>query len=885
MKKENNAKAKKLLSTKIKDLTPAILKKMEIPLGTSDRPYPMWGSQVIESEGYSDIEQVLSVIADDSNPMKIYSERDYKEVMAMAYCDMPTPSMLPLFFDGLERRRPESRNRTQMMIGDPGFGKSFMGAMHGRMRSKAPVEVYDCGGKNMNELLFEMVLDFGAGDALPKALDKRLKAGVLEALSVAKLKKLPSKSVTLGEDGNVQAIDWNFFKGSGATPEDVDTAFNVLKEVSHLEGLDNAGGNALGMNSQYGPLIKWFLESREGVLDEYNKSREGTDNALQTVWQFMNGELDSCTVENPLKNKDNTSGPSSFTFRREDMPVGFFVTLTGNKTEDGLTTRSLNKSVYSRLSPQTLPDPDVIDWQHRICQMMVGVPVSTLYAVFKDQADKDPTAFGEWLLYLRQSKADISGVPVPDLEKTLLTNWQNVISSSEKLARFYDKWATLTDADKIITSYPNLIEEVDEEYSKKEGIDFRKIKQHLEEAIPLRPRMEAADASANIKFGSWDKKPAQAEKLDENLSLAFGSRLVEFLERVVYEKTMATGKPNLYKELRSVMRECSLRDINLKEASHSKQMSVEDALNLSNFDSPNLNKQAEMARKVFCDYIRHSDAEIQATDDQIVTIKKFKDALKRIQERETQKGLFVINRDHETLGTSPIVAAKIEDQAFYDLHDKEMPLDDLNDLVSHDDFMASLALPTVSNSNLSAVWDNNLTELSKKREQEDIKANSTADNDSTDNDETFGNLPDDEAIKIAENRSEHKLATTTLRVSFEDASGLRDVAVHIVRNESRNKTLVVGEKLPSKLLAAFKEASIIHVDRNSDNAEAKIEAALRDVTRNLPDDVVGTHLPEAFNYRNRSDAEGVNFSKLMASNDIEVNNGKYLVKVKKPSAK
>jgi len=480
------------------------------PLGTSSRPYPMWGSQRVDYNGQSDVEQVLSVIADDQNPLKVYSEREYKEVVAMAFCDMPVPSMLPLFKEGLERRQPESTNRTQMMIGDPGAGKSFLGSLQGRMRSKKPVEVFDCGGKNMNDLLFEMVLDFGTGDALPKAIDKRLQSGALEPLSFAKLKALPGAS--LDSEGHIESIDWNYFKGS-ATPEEVESALQILKDVSQIEGLDKGGGNALGMNSQYGPLIRWYLEGREGVLDEYNKSKEGSDNALQTVWQFLIGEINTCTVENPLKNKDSTNGPSSFTFRREDMQAGFFITLTGNKTEDGLTTRSLNKSVYSRLSPKTLPDPTEADWQHRICQMMVGLPVSTLYAVFQDQANESPKDFGEWLLTLRREKAAIEGVPVPELQETLLQNWRNVVHASEKLAKFYGAWAAMTDAEDLMTTgNMDLIEEVDEEYSKKEGVDFRKIKQHLEEAIPIRSRMQPVDTEVAIDFKNFIKQPAVVEK-------------------------------------------------------------------------------------------------------------------------------------------------------------------------------------------------------------------------------------------------------------------------------------------------------------------------------------------------------------------------------------
>jgi len=867
----------------LKELTPEDIRALERPLGTSDRPYPMWGSQRIEHNGRADLEQVLSVIADDTYPMKVYSERPYKEVIALAYCDMPVPSMLPLFFDGLERRKPDATNRTQMMIGDPGHGKSFLGALQGRLRSKGPVEVLDCGGKNMRELLFEMVLDFGTADALPKAIDKRLQAGTLEPLSLALLKSLPSAVVTLDDAQQVKSIDWNGLKSAGNT--EVEAAFETLKKVSKIEGLDNAGGNALGMNSQYGPLIQKFIKGEEIVLDEYNKSREGTDDNLQTVWQFMIGEIRECTVENPLKNKDQAAGPSEFTFRREDTKAGFFVTLTGNKKEDGVTTRSLNKSVYSRLSPQTLPDPDVIDWQHRICQMMVGLPVSTLYTAFKDRADENPEAFGEWLLWLRKTKAEVEGTQIPELQETLLKNWKNVVNSSEKLARFYDRWSEMTDAEKITSNgHADLVEEVDDEYTKKEGIDFRKIKQHLEEALPIRPRMQKEDAPRAFDTRAWDKAPKLSEPVEENPSLNFGTRLVEFLERMVYEKSGAVGKNKLYNKLQKTMQEFALRDISLQEASRSRQRSVEEDLNISAFNDRDLNKQAHMARGVFCNYLRQTNPEIKATDEEIITPNKFLSALTYISQQDTAAGneLFVANSDLETaFAGKPLAAAVIKDTAVYAAQNKELDFG-LKDLVSHNDFMASLAMPTVGAKNLSAIWEQNIRPLTKGDAANDTPSAAGAPGAS-------GSILDhDEALFIAENRSDKKIATTSVQVLFEDEDGARPVSIHIIRNEARNKTLVVSEKAPSKLLAAFKEAGITHVDRNDANAALKVDAAVNELTRGMPASVKD-RLVDAFKYRNDVDAEhlqGKNpgLSELLVDPKIDMMYAKFVVKSDKKVA-
>lgn len=886
-----------ILKKSIKDLELKDFDALEKPLGTASRPFPMWGPMRIENNGRTEIETVLSFIADDNEPLRIYSERPYEEVMALAYCDMPVPSMLPIFKDGIERRgdplqrqkdilegkqpQNENFNRTQMMIGDPGHGKSFLGAMQGRLRAKGSVEIYDCGGKNMNDLLFEMVLDFGAADALPKAIDKRLKSGALEDMSVGLLKALPEKALTLGEDGAVKGIDWAYLKTAGN--DEVEKSFNILTKVSKIEGLDNAGGNALGMNSQYGALIRAFIDKREIVLDEYNKSREGSDNALQTVIQFLIGELRECTVDNPLKNKDNTSGPSSFTFKRDDMGAGFFVTFTGNKTEDGTTTRSLNKSVYDRLKPDTLPDPDVIDWQHRICQMMVGMPVSTIYSAFKDQADENPEAFGEWLLRMRETKAKVEGTPVPELQQTLLANWKDVVQASEKLAMFYDRWATLSDAEKITTAAPDLIEEVDEEYSKKEGMSFRRIKQHLEEAQPIRAKMQPLEAPVKIDFGAWTKAPARGEGVEENPSLNYGTRLIEYIERMVYEKSGSVGKNKLYGKLTKAMEEYGLRDIALKEGARSNQKSVEESLNISAFADRDINKQANMARKIFCNFVRQMDPNIEANDDEIITPKKFADALKHVQSKETAatNELFVTNRDPEQLyAGQPLAEAIIKDAAVYVRENKQVDFD-LDDLVHHDDLIASLALPTVGAKNLAAIWDQNIRPMMRDAAP-DAPA---ADGAQPAANQNGAQQRRNDGLSMAEGTSSHGIATTSLQVLYSDDEGERAVSVHIVRNTQRDKTLVVGEKVPSKLLAAFREAGVTHVDRNDPSAQTKVEAALGDLTRGMPA-VVKDHLMDAFKYRNsvQGGAEDTKpeLSQVLTDPSIEMYFPKYVVKNNKP---
>ena len=192
--------------------------------------------------------------------------------------------------------------------------------------------------------------------------------------------------------------------------------------------------------------------------------------------------------------------------------------------------------------------------------------------------------------------------------------------------------------------------------------------------------------------------------------------------------------------------------------------------------------------------------EIKATDDEIVTPKKFLDALTHVKEKDTSKTneLFVANRDLETLAAGkPLAGAVIKDTAVYARENRDLDFT-LKDLVHHDDFMASLAMPTVGAKNLSAVWEQNIRPLTKGEAANDTAPAAGAPSSS-------GSILDhDEALFMAEGKSDKKIATTSLQVLYKDAEGERPVTVHIVRNEARNKTLVVSEKAPSKLLAAFK---------------------------------------------------------------------------------
>jgi len=107
----------------------------------------------------------------------------------------------------------------------------------------------------------------------------------------------------------------------------------------------------------------------------------------------------------------------------------------------------------------------------------------------------------------------------------------------------------------------------------------------------------------------------------------------------------------------------------LNEGAKSGQKSIEKYLNVSVYDNKDLSNQALAARKVFCDYLRELDKEIQATDEEIITISRLKKALATVAETDTAKTkeLFVMNSDQETLVSNPLATARIWDEAEWQL--------------------------------------------------------------------------------------------------------------------------------------------------------------------------------------------------------------------------
>jgi hypothetical protein len=828
-----------ILSKKIRDLSDGDRKSLSKPLGIKGRPYPMKFRGDIEKHGHQTYGSALGRLEADVSegelPLIIYSEKNYAEVVGMAMREMPTPGMLPLFMDAINRRRVGSKRSVQYLKGDAGAGKTYMSELIGRMRSdKGPI-VVNCGDKNISELLYETVLDFNNDRTFYDALDKKIvefnrasgnkeeQDRILNPMVVDMLADALGEAFEKEESGRI-GVDWERVKSAHkddqdnylSSKESNEIAAKGLLLVAKKLGLSDLAGNALGMITQEGPLIQGWKQGREVILDEYNKSKAGTDGGMQGVLQFLAGEIDKATVENTLKEKGDKSN-QSFQFRREDQKVGFFVTLTGNSETDGETTRDLSQSVHSRVHPQFIPTATEEDWQHRICQILTGLPVSTIYKASENVWKENPEAFGEKLLEWRKIGLEPEEVQnIPEVQISLLKRWDSLLEASEKLARFYYGWSQIVDPESALyqkaTNLMDLMQEIDDRYSGEVSIDFRKILDHVKDALENRPNVNYGTSSSEFDLGSWDDAPEiELNIFEEDPTLEFGTRLSSVIREHIDKTTIDIGKKGLHRRLVQHARDCGLIETQYQEGSARQSKLVSELLDNNPYISDEPSVQAELIRDILCDYLRSVHDNISENNNDIMSIAmvlKTMEAIKALEKdglsnenNSEPRSIKLFNENLNDILHSPVSEGEIIDSILKEANDKAQK----RELVSGKSVLASLAAPVLRKGNLKSFWSDAL---------------STSDLLSAGNDSDIKDI----GLEIAQGSSKSGIAMTTLMVKGDSGE---DAPMHLIWNKVNDRLLVVGEgKLDSSISKSFKHNKTFYIDRTEAGAKEKVETLL-----------------------------------------------------------
>ncbi len=829
-----------LKDIKISDLrkNKKALEEMIKAIGTSSRPYP----GTYEDDSNPNAGEQLGAIANNAHPLYVYTDQSDAAMTGLLYRDMPIPSLLKAQKAAIEMRSPDSKNRLMLILGDPGSGKSHLAKTMAKIHDTRPPIVIDCGGRYMSDLLFEQVIDYGEG--FQKALTDKIHDSELSQETIDLLDdRLPGALVRDDATGKITDINWH--KVSERRPTGTSTkekpvlesseiaaerGLKYIKLAAEMEHIPSQSTNSVGIKKQYGALIRAYQEGREIILDEYTKSVEGSDDSLQTVIQFLTGEIDECTVDNSMKVSDH-EGTDSFTFRREDMKAGFFVTATGNKDSDGVSTHSLSQSANSRITKFEIEAPTSDDWKHRISQVLTGVPLSTIYSVFSGMAS-DEKDFSNMLLDMRtMGLSDVEKARVPQHQVTMLTNWQETRGAIDKLSDFYMYAARLVDTNSDLYQQQNAVydaieEEIDMSFASEVALDFRKVIQDISEAQKVKAVVKKVDGMSSLRldFSSVGHQKVQVPyDPPEVICSEFGTRL----EQVMRERISSIAGKNRPQLKAALLLQAHNLGI-LSAAGAPDQETIAKQLNQDALAGLGGSKNIYALRDVLINHLKkadssgaldgQSDEEIMPTDEAVDACAELSELAAGADSSDPRKGRIILlgnDLSHKFNEVSAVDSFRSDYQP------------ETAELVSASDFFESLKVPALAEANMHGLWRNTMT---------------------------GENLFPPSAVmtplmNIVEGTHESGVGVMTDLIKNERDG--RAVPVRIIEDKARGKTLIVADEIDSATRAALSDDYTI-VTYDDPAAEAKAEDFIKETLeqgRKSGMDNLETQLTSAFMLR------------------------------------
>lgn len=871
------------------------------PLGSNGDPFPM---TYIDSKTHK--RKLGALEGKEGKHLWVNSELAYDEMKGIATRDMPTPGMLHLLQDIIKTTDPtdKSRNRVTMLLGDPGAGKSFIFNYVARLQTKRGAIMFDCGGRDLGEALYETVIDRAGNQSTFHAIDSALAEGKMNSVSIERLKeafgpafsgdgksaaidwdeagksRIDEKALATAEKALVEKIEkkngekldfesdvesrksdaWKEYNAEHSTlvqsfRDKADAArehrLEVLNDVSRDERL-TASGAGIGLKVVEGAFIRAVKENRPIILDEYNKAQPGSEDALQVVWQVFNGEMGEHTV----------SGGSGmkFQFVRDELPDMFWVGVTGNKPRDGVSTNQLSASGASRLKPKSIEPNTKEDWKHRIAQNITGLPTTTLHDVGSDTWDKNKEAFKGYLTAHRtMGLSDGKKANIPSWQFAMIQNVDKVNAAIDQLATFYDRWSqamdpnsplhTSTDANIKIDS--KILDEVeDRDYQRQVQVDMRRMIKHILDARAITAEVSPLWESNGVDVNrDWSKAPEIAPQEPEATEKGFGSRLEQILVADIIASTTDDKQPKL--ELRKwLLRQA--KDLNILEpdtqdAAKMAHTRLAARLNIDP-EQEKLPEGLEEVHAMLAEHVRKnfkSDDGLQLSSDDtdIISPVALASVLTDIEnkteiDRPTLRSsmIYLPNSSDEKAFDEPVTPVVGKAPSFTltedfltdpqlspesvqlrqrlkkeeeGLNTDPLPISDMADA---ERFLISLAVPTLKDKNLEALWN-------KHARSDEMPL-------------SF----EPPAFQIIENRHESGVATQLVLTKSPDGNGGEKaeylMVVHDSKgNDGKGLTLVTGTtEVSEKLQAALESQGVVYVNRDSADAESKITTVIDKIT-------------------------------------------------------
>lgn len=448
-----------LLDKPQKDLTRQEIDALYMPIGTPEMPYPM--SYLVENEATGYEVKVGMISSASGDYMRIPTSLPHDYVYGRLLREAPTPQMMFLLREILSRLSPKSDNSLIAVFGDPESGKTHaLNLVAELVHPKGAMKI-DCGGLNMRELIWRTVIDYGQG--VQEALEKKAVAGKLSQSTIDALAQGFPGSISVYEDGKA-TIDWSKIgttrpltdveiaelnaKGKRQVDGDVlrhespemaiARARKLLEDIYTVENI-SFQKNAFGLKTVPGLLFESYESGQPFIGDEINKSQRGTLDMYHGLIEVFNGNDPGRVIRfyNPMPTT-GTDTPEYIEFDMRKKKPGWFCGFAGNDPKDGNTTHLLSDSFITRLNHIRVGEANEYDWQHRLSQFYTGLPLTTLYDLYKTAAEHAPEQFAEYLLDKRTaglSAAEINAIPPHQIN--FLLDFPNTVLAMQALAKGY----------------------------------------------------------------------------------------------------------------------------------------------------------------------------------------------------------------------------------------------------------------------------------------------------------------------------------------------------------------------------------------------------------------------------------------------------------------
>lgn len=760
-------------------------------------------------------------------------ERLYFEMMR----NLPSRSVLPYFVNELSRGDSNRTDHDQQsyisgFIGAPSIGKSFAYKTLGKMTHPKGALMLNCKDVDMGSIFCETVFDTSAADAEKAGIDAKIMLGNknpgqgLKPESIELLRNALGKAFSEEDrDGKkVYSIDWNGIQVKGDTFEEQNYQKQVvascLTQVCQQEGIKtNNGAQSIGITTRDGIAIRVLDPNspdygRRLLLDEINRCKPST---MQKLYEYAamlaDPNVETCEVIG--------GGNRPVTLRRSAFPPTFRVNFTGNPAIEGMGSDDMDSPFISRLGNEldlmNLPDPTEKDIADRIAGKLTGVPLMQMYYAYEDDFKNDPEAFTETMMAFRKgglTKKEQAAIPEEQLIN--IRNAKNTMQVAEQMSEFFAEIRQLTNPNSSLYKQSGLqLSQEYEAYLNSLEIDLRLVTKFMENASVEKPKPVTKPKLGKLmgKLGK-QRESTEAKKPDMKERLATrGDRLEEYIEGWM-ERIFMPGHgetlgiqhdemKEMYDIAKKIAANHGIGDPILVEGKISGAKRIKDLYNADVSMLPD--KQTDVIRNELADLLEKKHGiKLENPEEALPTfainaaLARVKEAANKEPENAQVRSIHVLNDNADTVADTPIVEAVLTDASV-----AEMP--EPKDLAPHDTFMGALAIPVLSDANIKALWNHSLSAMEALD-------------------------PDDETVKIAENRSETGIGLTTLLTNDKGEA----VVTHVLTDAPNKRTVIISEDVDKKVQDMFARNGITYIDRKDPKAADKINKEIEFMTVSRP---------------------------------------------------